>query len=150
MHCLNIYRSKLIREVNQHLRIIAEKPEEESVHEFRVGVKRLTALYYFLNQVEPGLVSRKVLKPYRALFKCVGNIREGQIAVHVIQDLDEVGLEHKKLPVSALKSRMRKDNRLFRRSFQTRAQASIRVPTIESLGISQKAALMPRCRRSIQ
>jgi len=141
MHCLNQYRSKLIREVNQHLRTIVEKPEEDSVHEFRVGVKRLTALYYFLNQVAPDLVSRKVLKPYRALSKSIGKIRDGHIAVQLIQDLDEVKMDQEKMLVSTLRSGIRKDYRLFRRVCQSGTQASIRVPTIRSVGISQAAIL---------
>ncbi|MCZ6674693.1 MAG: CHAD domain-containing protein [Verrucomicrobia bacterium] len=141
MHCLNKYRSKLIREVNQYLRIIVEKPEEDSVHKFRVGVKRLTTLYYFLNQIEPNLVVKKVLKPYRSLFKSIGNIRDGHIAVHLIQDLDEVKMDQIKMQVSTLRSRIRKDHRLFRRNFRSSSQASIRVPTVKSTGISQRAIL---------
>jgi len=141
MRCLNKYRSKLIRKVNQHLRTILEKPEENAVHEFRVGVKRLTALYYFLNQIEPSLVAKKVLKPYRSLFKSISNIRDGYIAVNLIQDMDEVSTDQKKELISALKSTIRKDYRLFRSNYRSRAQATIRIPTVESAGISQTAIL---------
>ncbi len=59
MNCLDKYRSKLIGQLNRDLRVIRISAEEEAVHDFRVGIKRLTALYYFLNEVNPGLKTRK-------------------------------------------------------------------------------------------
>jgi CHAD domain-containing protein len=90
MNCLDKYRSKLISQLNRDLRIILVRPDEEPVHDFRVGMKRLTALYFFLNEVDPGLKTRTMLKPYRKLAKSIGVIRDGHIAVHLIQELDEV------------------------------------------------------------
>ena len=63
MNCLDKYRSKLISQINRNLGIILVSPDEEAIHNFRVGMKRLTALYFFLNEVDAGLKTRKVLKP---------------------------------------------------------------------------------------
>ena len=90
MNCLDKYRSKLVGEINKDLRIILARPEEESVHDFRVGVKRLTALYYFLSRIDTNLKSKQILKPYRSLFKSIGNIRDAHIAMHLVQGLDEI------------------------------------------------------------
>jgi len=141
MNCLDKYRNKLIKEINKNLRIILENPEEGPVHDFRVGVKRLTALYYFLSEINTDLKAKKILKPYRWLFKSIGNIRDGHIAVHLIQDLDEVNLKESKILVRAMRSRIRKDYRLFQTNVQANARASIRMPTVRSTGISQTAIL---------
>jgi len=141
MNCLDKYRSKLIREINKDLRIILQKPEEEPVHNFRVGVKRLTALYYFLNEINTDLKAKKLLKPYRSLFKSIGKIRDGHIAVGLLQDLDEVNLEESKILLGALRSRISKDYRLFQKYVQSNARVSIRMPTVMSTGISERAIL---------
>jgi CHAD domain-containing protein len=141
MNCLDIYRNKLVQEINKNLRLILENPEEGPVHDFRVGVKRLTALYYFLGEINTDLKAKKILKPYRSLFKSIGSIRDGHIAVHLIQDLDEIDLEESKILVRAIRSRIRKDYRLFQTNVQASARVSIRMPTVRATGISEAAIL---------
>ena len=141
MNCLDKYRSKLISQLNRDLRIILVRPDEEPVHDFRVGMKRLTALYFFLNEVDPGLKTRKMLKPYRKLAKSIGVIRDGHIAVHLIQELDEVCDADKKVLVNAIKSKSRNDYRSFKRTIQASPLTRVSVPTIRSLGLSERAIL---------
>lgn len=141
MNCLDKYRSTLIRQLNRNLRLILESPEEEPVHDFRVGMKRLTALYFFLNEVDPELKSRKLLKPYRKLAKSIGVIRDGHIAVHLIQELDEVSVADKKVLVDAIKFKSGNDYRLFKRNLQASPLSRVSVPTIRSLGLSERAIL---------
>ncbi|RLA07862.1 MAG: hypothetical protein DRQ59_14185 [Gammaproteobacteria bacterium] len=141
MNCLDKYRSKLVREVNKDLRIILEKPEEDSVHDFRVGVKRLRALYYFLNEINADVRVKEILKPYRSLFKSMGSIRDAHIAAHLIAGLDEVNVEESKILVLAIRSRIRKDYRLFQKYVQSNAWISVRLPTVGSTGISERAIL---------
>ena len=135
MNCLDKYRSKLIGQLNRDLRIIRNTPDEEAVHDFRVGMKRLTALYYFLNDVDPELKTRKLIKPYRSMAKSIGVIRDGHIAVHLIEELDEISLADKKILVSALRAKIRNDYRLVKRSLQADAHPRVRVPTIRSMTI---------------
>ena len=141
MNCLDKYRSKLVTEVNKDLRIILEKPEEDPVHDFRVGVKRLRALYYFLNEINADVRVKEILKPYRLLFKSMGSIREGHIAAHLIEGLDELNVEESKILVRALRSRIRKDYRLFQKYVQSNTRISVRMPTVRSTGISERAIL---------
>ena len=141
MNCLDRYRSKLLKDINQNLRLLLDNPEEDPVHDFRVGLKRLTALYYFLNEIKPELKAKKILKPYRSLFKSIGKIRDGHIAVQLIQDLNQTNIKESQLLVSAVKSGIRKDCRLFQEYFQPNARASIRIPTVRSTGISERAIL---------
>ena len=141
MNCLDKYRSKLVGEINKDLRIILARPEEESVHDFRVGVKRLTALYYFLSRIDTNLKAKRILKPYRSLFKSIGNIRDSHIAMHLIQGLDEIKAEDVSILVKALKSRIKKDYRDFQGTVGVHSPTSMRTPTVSSTGISARAIL---------
>lgn len=63
-----------------------------SVHEMRLCMKRLRALFIFLEALEPDLISTKIiLSGFRKLFKSAGNIRDIQIqkkiALHFEQEL---------------------------------------------------------------
>jgi len=141
MNCLDKYRGKLIGQLNRDLRTIRITPEEESVHDFRVGIKRLTALYYFLDEVNPELKARKLIKPYRSLAKSIGVIRDGHIAVHLIRELDEISPVDKKNLISALRAKTRKDYRIVKKSLQVDARTRVRVPTVRSMKISERAIL---------
>ena len=141
MNCLDKYRSKLVREINKDLRIILVQPEEESVHDFRVGIKRLTALYYFLSRIDTELKAKRILKPYRSLFKSIGNIRDAHIAMHLIQGLDEISTADTEILIKALRSNIRKDYRGFQATVRAHSPISIRTPTVSSTGISARAIL---------
>jgi CHAD domain-containing protein len=139
MNCLEKYRSKLIAEINRDLAIIVDTPGEEPIHDFRVGVKRLTALYYFLNEIDPGLNAKQLLRPYRLPFKSIGNIRDVHIAVKLIESLEEISPQDAKLLIRQLNSNARRDYRLFQKNIPADHRLSIRVPTIRSSGISARA-----------
>lgn len=144
MNCLDKYRNKLIREINSSLRTIEEKPEEEAIHEYRVGVKRLTAFYFFLNKIDPELRSKEILRPYRTSFKFVGRIRDGHTAMNLIQNLVELDPVEQKLLVKAINAKVRKDIRLFAKHVQSETGSSIRMPSVKSLGISERAILQQK------
>ncbi len=141
MNCLDKYRNKLIREINQNLRSIRTQPEEEAIHEYRVGVKRLTAFYFFLSQIDPSLQAKTILKPYRTSFKFVGKIRDGHIAINLIRNLTELDPAEKKGLIKAINARVRKDIRAFAKHVQSETQSPIRMPSVKTLGISERAIL---------
>ncbi len=141
MNCLEKYRGKLIREINGNLRIILDTPAEIAVHDFRVGIKRLTALYRFLDQIEPGLLCRRQLKPYRSLSKSIGNIRDAHVAINLIQTLDHGAGDACKPLVKKLEAKIGRDYRLFRECARADARIPIRMPTIKALGLSERAIL---------
>ena len=139
MNCLEKYRSKLIREINHNLGIIVERPDEDPVHDFRVGIKRLTALYYLLDEIKPELNARQLLKPYRVAFKLIGEIRDIHIAEHLISSLDEINPQDSAAMIKALRLKARRDYRLFQQNIPADHRLSIRVPTIRSIGLSERA-----------
>lgn len=141
MNCLDKYRSKLVREINKDLRTVITQPEEKSVHEFRVGVKRLTAFYTFLNRIDNNLKTKTILRPFRSLFKSIGKIRDAQIAVSLIQNQEEISAENSSILVKALRSRIRNDYRQFQVYVGEHSPTSIRTPTVSSAGISASAIL---------
>ena len=53
MKFLDQYRGKLLTGVNRNLPIIVDTPDAESIRQFCVGVKRLTALHRFVATVGP-------------------------------------------------------------------------------------------------
>jgi CHAD domain-containing protein len=64
-----------------------------SVHEMRLCMKRLRALFIFFEALEPDVISTKVLlSSFRKLFKLAGHIRDIQIqkklALHLEKELD--------------------------------------------------------------
>jgi len=141
MNCLEKYRSTLLKKTNPGLRKLIVEPEEDAVHDFRVGVKRLSALYYFLHEIEPTLSTKKMLKPYRSLFKTIGKIRDGHIATYLIQELHEGDVKDSEILLKAVKSRVRKDFQLFQNKLQPDVQNSITIPTIAATGISEGTIL---------
>jgi CHAD domain-containing protein len=139
MNCLEKYRSAQVREANRKLRIICESPDESAVHDFRVCIKRLTAFYGFLGQVDENLAVKKLLKPYRRLFKSLGSIREAHIAIGLIEDLEASPGAGTKQLLRMLNSQIRRDYRSFRSLVDNYRTIAIRLPTVRATGISSTA-----------
>lgn len=62
--------------MNKALRQVGKKADEVSVHRARVEIKKITALYQFVESCEPDMDSRRELKPLRRLFRLLGRIRD--------------------------------------------------------------------------
>lgn len=139
MNCLEVYRRKLVRGINLEFRSIQIEPGEDPVHDFRVGVKRLTAMYLFLQSVDPEIRAKKILKPYRALFKAIGRVRDLHIAENLLIGLGVSKMELRKL---------RNAERPYYRSFKSKVNESkikgIRVPTIPSLQLSTQSLMIEK------
>lgn len=139
MNCLDKYRSKLVASVNRNLRIIRAAPEPEAAHEFRVGIKRLTAFYNFLAELHADMDAKTILRPYRALFKSIGQVRDGHIAVLLLQELDAHDTAPGRKMIAALNSMINRDYRQFQKIAQARSVA--RMPSLRSTEISESAIL---------
>jgi len=138
MKCLSRYRSKLIKEVNGYLFIIIRKPEEEAIHEFRVGIKRITAFYYFINYVNPGSDIRRALKPYRRLFKLTGKLRDVHIGKGLIADLENADYCETQWILEKLKGLERQSYRQFKEIFAKEIPSHIRIPVIDISHLSDQ------------
>ena len=136
MQCLDKYRDNVVAETNRNLRIILRVPDQEAIHEFRVGVKRLTALYRFLGKLDPSLHDRLVLGNYRQLFDSLGEIRESQIALEMIAELDTVSPAGKRPLVRALDDRVKRDYRSFRKFAESRDRLTTPLPRVGSSSLT--------------
>ncbi len=96
MKCLERYRGGLIRGLNRNLKVILQAPDETAIHDFRVGIKRVTALYEFLQAVDPEFDAAGALARYRGLFKAGGRVRDLQVT-HAAASLEQpaVAREHR-------------------------------------------------------
>lgn len=109
------------------------------MHDYRVNIKRLTALYGFLGQVDENISAKKLLKPYRVLFKKLGCIRDAHIAIGLIGDLESPPNAESKQLLKLLRSAIRRDHRRFRKLVGIDRAIAVRLPTIRATGIPQAA-----------
>lgn len=136
MNCLEVYRRKLVREINIQFRMILVEPGKDPVHDFRLGVKRLTAFFYFLQSVDPRIKAKKILKPYRGLFKAIGRVRDLHIAEDVLSDL-----KFSKIDINKLRKREKQYYQSFRYIVDELKISGIRLPTVSSLSIPDQSIL---------
>jgi CHAD domain-containing protein len=144
MKCLDQYRRKLLTGVNQNLRVIVDTVDEESIHQFRVGVKRLTALYRFVAAVEPGLQAKQLLKPARRLSMSISTIRDCHITLGLIGATGRLTAAEIKTLQRAVHTRIRGNHREFCKLAQEGVRIPLRLPTIRSLQITQDKLLQQK------
>ena len=137
MHCLDKYRLKLLRDINSDFRKVVSQPERDPVHDFRVGVKRMTALYNLIIFIKPEIKSLRIIKPYRNVFKSIGMIRD----LHIAQLLTKEYCKGKNISsgsiISNLKSRERSAIKRYYRILDHENIDKIHVPTVMSLKVSE-------------
>jgi len=141
MKCLDQYRRKLLTGVNRNLRIIVEAPDAESIHQFRVGVKRLTALYRFLATAEPGLKAGQLLKPARQLSRSISKVRDCHIALGLINTESTLSPAESEDLLCAVQARIHDNHCEFRQLVLAGVRIPLRLPTIQSLQITQHRLL---------
>jgi CHAD domain-containing protein len=141
MNCVDQYRRKLLMGVNRNLRVIVITADEESIHQFRVGVKRLTALYRLLAAVDPGLRASKLLKPARQLSRSISAVRDCHITLGLIGKPGNPGAAETQLVQRAVNARIRARHREFCRLAGTGVRIPLRLPTLQSLRLNQASLL---------
>jgi len=138
MNCVDQYRRRLLGGVNRNLRIIVDTADEESIHQFRVGVKRLTALYRLLGAVEPGLNAGKLLKPARRLSRSISAVRDCHITLGLIARAGAAGTG---LVQQAIDARIRARHREFRALARDGVRIPLRLPTLRALRLDPASLL---------
>ena len=141
MNCLDPYRGKLLAAVNRDLRAIVGAPDEQSIHRFRVGVKRLTALYRFLDVVKPEIAAQHLLKPARKLSRSISKVRDCHITLGLITELAEPGSSELTSLQPAVHARIHQDYRAFVKLTQATISLPLRLATIRSMKLSESAIL---------
>jgi CHAD domain-containing protein len=144
MKCLDQYRRKLLTGVNRNLRIIVDRVDEESIHQFRVGVKRLTALYRFVAAVEPGLKAGQLIKPARQLSKSISTIRDCHITLGLIDATSKLSTAETQTLQRVVHTRIRDSHREFCTLARDGVRIPLRLPTIQSLQITRNKLLQQK------
>ncbi len=141
MNCLEKYRSKLVTDTNRNLRVIVMNPDREAIHKFRVGVKRLTALYRLLGVAKSGLKAKKIVRPARALSRSISKIRDSHITQQLISEMEVLDAAQRKALLQALNGKIRNDYRAFRRFADEHASIPLRLPSIRSMALGEATIL---------
>lgn len=141
MNCLDQYRGKLLAAVNRDLRAIATTPDEHSIHRFRVGIKRLTALYRFLGAVNPEIKPKQLLKSARRLSRSISKVRDCHITLGLIAELTELDKGKLITLQQGVHTRIRNDYREFLELTRSGIRIPLRLPTIRSMRLSERELL---------
>ena len=139
MECLEKYRRGLVREANLQLRGILDSADEAAIHDFRVALKRLGALYRFLQQVDSRLTVKQWLHPSRGLFKRGGRIRDAQIAIGLIDEVGGLSGAARRSLLGRLQTDIRREYRQFQQYARERRILAIRLPSFASMAVTQAA-----------
>ena len=78
----------------EHFRVNLEKAMEEfdpeAIHEYRVSVKRIRAIIRAMNRIyDDPLFSGKMLQPLRLMFKAGGTIRDDQVQIGLVENIEK-------------------------------------------------------------
>ncbi len=132
MNCLERYRGELIRGLNRNLKVILRAPDETAIHDFRVGIKRVTALYRFLHDAEPAFDADAALARYRGLFKACGRVRDLQIVRGLV-----VEYAPNATPgiITAIDARIADAHAALRGVAETESITALCLPTIRRCGV---------------
>jgi CHAD domain-containing protein len=139
LECLEKYRRGLLSEANRQLRRILDSADEAAIHDFRVALKRLGALYRFFQQVDSELPAKRWLRPSRGLFKRGGRIRETQIAIGLVDEVGGLSSATRRSLLGRMQTDIRREYRQFQQYVGEQRISAIRLPSLAATGISQTA-----------
>ncbi|MGH8015235.1 MAG: CHAD domain-containing protein [Candidatus Zixiibacteriota bacterium] len=80
------YHKNLIKEICGNFREARKSCSTRSIHDFRVGIKRLRSLLELLSIIDGGLNEKKHEQKLRPLFKSAGKVRELQVTAELIRN----------------------------------------------------------------
>lgn len=83
------YLGKYLDQFRTNLEKAMEEYDPEAIHEYRVSVKRIRAIVRALDRVydEP-LFSGKMIQPLRLMFKAGGTIRDDQVQIELVENIE--------------------------------------------------------------
>ncbi len=76
IHCYSVQRFEGIR---RHYALASRTFDEEAIHQMRVEIKRLKAVFQLLEGLSEEFRAKKHLKPFRRIFKSAGGLRDVQV-----------------------------------------------------------------------
>jgi CHAD domain-containing protein len=84
------YFSKYLEQFRFNLQKAMEEYDSEAIHEYRVSVKRIRAVIRALDRVfDDRLFSGKMIQPLRLMFKAGGTIRDDQVQIGLVENIEK-------------------------------------------------------------
>ncbi len=136
MECIERYCGELIGGLNRDLKAILLAPDEIAIHDFRVGIKRVTALCEFLQAVDANFDAAAVLARYRGLFKAGGRVRDLQIARGLLVAADG-GTASSAGLVDAIDAKIAEKHAALVELAEAESITGIELPTIRKSGVDE-------------
>lgn len=86
---INNYFSKYLEQFRINLEKAMDVYDPEAIHEYRVSVKRIRAIIRALDRVyDSPLFSGKMIQPLRLMFKAGGTIRDDQVQIGLVENIE--------------------------------------------------------------
>jgi len=84
------YLLKYLEQFRLNLETAVAEFDAEAIHEYRVSVKRIRAIIRALNRVyEDPIFSKKLILPLREMFKAGGTIRDDQVQIGLVENVEK-------------------------------------------------------------
>ena len=85
---LDEYLNELLDQIQTEFEQVKTSYDIDAIHDMRVNIKRLRAVCGFLQFVNPGFDAKQTLRPFRSVFKKIGGIRDIQVPLQLISELN--------------------------------------------------------------
>jgi CHAD domain-containing protein len=83
------YLSRYLGQFRLNLEKAIEEYDPEAIHEYRVAVKRIRAVIRTLNSIyDDPVIPPKMIQPLRLMFKAGGTIRDDQVQIGLVEDIE--------------------------------------------------------------
>jgi len=92
------YLDKQYQKAGDHFELASTKYHEEAIHQYRVALKRILAVYQFTEDVHPASFdAQEHFSPWKTSYKSFGNIRDLQVTMAVLGEFEsKLGKRYKK------------------------------------------------------
>jgi CHAD domain-containing protein len=70
---------KRFKKISKHLRDFSISNSSQSLHQFRVEIKKLKALHLYINFIDPKQDPDKMMNPHKKIFRVSGELRDGDM-----------------------------------------------------------------------
>ena len=88
--CITDYLGKYLEHFTLNLEKAMEGYDPEAIHEYRVSVKRIRAIISAINSIyDDPLFSGKMIQPLREMFKAGGTIRDDQVQIGLVENIEK-------------------------------------------------------------
>ncbi|MDP4219123.1 MAG: CHAD domain-containing protein [Bacteroidota bacterium] len=140
---LTYYRT-IYREYRRILRRLLRMSDPETVHELRVVIKKLRALYELISEVEQHFDFDLHFDPIKSVFKAAGRIRDIDITLDCLKESQELR-QGKSEHITTVLDRYRNSHlsfarKIVRESIRDMNKSHLEIEKILSIGIKSRSA----------